>query len=75
MVAEQKPAKRELSRAAVARIVKKNGVERIGPDAVEAILAKTEVYVGELTKKAMAAASHAGRKIIRKEDIDFIAGA
>jgi histone H3/H4 len=69
-----KPAAKEyeLSHSAVARIVKKNGVARIGPDAVDVIRGKAEEYIGQLTKKAQAAATHASRKIIRTEDVQFV---
>lgn len=70
--AKQAEKKYELSHSAVARLIKKNGVERVGPEAVDAIREKTEAYVGELTKKAMAAAQHAGRKIVRAEDVTFV---
>jgi histone H3/H4 len=37
--------------------------------------AKAEEFIAELTKEAVAAANHAGRKVIRAEDIDFVTGA
>jgi histone H3/H4 len=64
----------ELSHSAVARIVKKSGADRIGADAVDAIRALTEEYIAEVTKRALAAANHAGRKVIRPEDVEFIVG-
>ena len=64
----------DLSRSAVARVVRKNGVDRIGKDAVDAIRAKAEEYIGNLTKSAYAAAQHAKRKVIRAEDIAYVTG-
>ena len=61
----------DLPIAAVIRIAKKNGAERVGSDAAAALLAKTEVYIGNLTKEANRLAQHAGRKTIKEEDVDL----
>ena len=61
----------DLPIAAVIRIAKKNGAERVGSDAAAALLAKTEAYIGNLTKEANRFAHHAGRKTIKEEDIDL----
>jgi len=57
--------------AAVVRIAKKNGAERVGSDAAEALVAKAEKYIAQLTKEANKLAEHAGRKTIKKEDVDL----
>jgi histone H3/H4 len=61
----------DLPIAAVIRIAKKNGAERVGSDAAAALLAKTEAYIANLTKEANRLAQHAGRKTIKEEDIDL----
>lgn len=63
----------DLPIAAVVRIAKKNGAERVGSDAAEALVAKAEAYIAELTKKANQYALHAGRKTIKEEDIELAA--
>ena len=67
-----KPKKSIISKSAIVKIAKKNGAERIGKDAAAKLVEQAEKFVAELTKKAIAAASHANRKSIRGEDIDFI---
>jgi len=73
MVTEKtKPKKSILSKSAIVKIAKKNGAERIGKDAAIRMIEETEKFIADLTKKAIAAASHANRKSIRGEDIDFV---
>jgi histone H3/H4 len=61
-----------ISAAAAARVAKKNGASKVGKDASIAMAKKAEEYLAALTKKAVAAANHAGRKVIRVEDINFV---
>ena len=61
----------DLPIAAVVRIAKKNGAERVGSDAAEALVLKAEKYIAALTKEANKLAEHAGRKTIKKEDVDL----
>ncbi|HJJ98770.1 MAG TPA: NFYB/HAP3 family transcription factor subunit [Methanocorpusculum sp.] len=61
----------DLPKAAIIRLAKKAGVERIGGDAADALVAKTEAYVEQSAKKAYGFAQHAGRKTIKAEDIDL----
>jgi len=61
----------DLPIAAVIRIAKKNGAERIGKEAAASIIVKTEAYIANLTREAHILANHAGRKTIRKEDVDL----
>jgi len=63
----------DLPIAAVVRIAKKNGAERVGSDAAEALVIKAEKYIASLTKEANKLAEHAGRKTIKKEDVDLAA--
>jgi histone H3/H4 len=70
--AENKKSKSIISKSAVVKIAKMNGAERIGKDAAIKLVEQAEKFVAELSKRAVAAASHANRKSIRGEDIDFV---
>lgn len=61
----------DLPKAAVVRLTKKAGAERVGEDAADALVAKAEAYIEEIAKKAYEYAQHAGRKTIKAEDIDL----
>lgn len=61
-----------ISAAAAARIAKKNGATKVGKEASLAMAKKAEAFLAEVTKNAVAAANHAGRKVIRAEDIEFV---
>ena len=61
----------DLPIAAVIRIAKANGAERVGSDAAEILVKKAEEYIGQLTKDAEKLASHAGRKTLKEEDIEM----
>jgi len=63
----------DLPSAAVIRIAKANGAERVGSDATKVLIEKTEEYIGQLTKEATKLAAHAGRKTLKEEDIDMAA--
>jgi histone H3/H4 len=63
----------DLPIAAVVRIAKKNGAERVGSDAAEALVMRAEKYIAQLTKESNKLAEHAGRKTIKKEDVDLAA--
>jgi DNA-binding protein len=65
----------DLPNSAVARIAKKNGVERIGKDATVALVEQTEKFIVEVSKKAVALAKHAGRTTVKAEDITLAVGA
>ena len=61
----------DLPIAAVIRIAKANGAERVGSDAAELLVKKAEEYIGQLAKDAEKLASHAGRKTLKEEDIEM----
>ena len=61
----------DLPKAAVVRIAKNAGVERVGEDATEALVAVAEAYVAKVAKDAAELAKHAGRKTIKAEDISL----
>jgi histone H3/H4 len=63
----------DLPIAAVVRIAKKNGAERVGSDAAAALVDKAEEYIASLTKEANRLAQHAGRKTIKEEDVKMAA--
>jgi DNA-binding protein len=57
--------------AAIIRIAKKNGAERVGSDAAVALLEKAEDYIAKLAKESNRLAVHAGRKTIKEEDVEL----
>lgn len=70
-MAEPTQTRTIISAAAAARIGKLNGASKIGKDASLAMAKEAEKFLAGLTKKAVSAANHAGRKVIRTEDIVF----
>jgi histone H3/H4 len=54
----------ELSQAAVERIIKKSGGERVSADATETLTELMEEYGAFLAKEAKKMSDHAGRKTI-----------
>ena len=62
----------DLPIAAVIRIAKKHGAERVGSDAAELLVIKAEEYIEKISKEAVRLAQHAGRKTIKAEDIAAI---
>lgn len=63
----------ELSQAAVERIIKKSGGERVSADATETLVELMEEYGAFLAKEAKKMSDHAGRKTIRGSDIRMAA--
>ena len=63
----------ELSRAAIERIIKKAGADRISADATETLAALMEEYGVFLAKEAKKMSDHAGRKTLRGSDIQIAA--
>jgi DNA-binding protein len=63
----------DLPIAAIVRIAKNNGAERVGSDASEILVQKGEEYIGKLVKEAVKLANHAGRKTLKEEDIEMAA--
>ena len=59
----------DLPIAAVIRIAKKNGAERVGHDGAIALVKGAEEYIAALTREANRLAMHAGRKTIKEEDV------
>lgn len=63
----------DLPIAAVVRIAKKSGADRVGGDAATVLVSKAEDYIGTLTQEANRLAHHAGRKTIKEEDVRMAA--
>jgi histone H3/H4 len=63
----------ELSQAAVERIIKKTGAERVSADACETLAELMEEYGTFLAKEAKKMSDHAGRKTMRGADIRMAA--
>lgn len=56
-------------KAAVARIARSNGAERVGATAIVALTNTAVDYIAAVTQKAVTLANHAGRKTIIEDDI------
>ena len=63
----------ELPTAAVVRIAKNNGADRVGADASQALVDLSEKYLAKLVREAAKLAEHAGRKTLKAEDIEMAA--
>ena len=61
----------DLPTAAVVRIAKANGAERVGSDGAASIVQMAGAYIGKLAREANKLASHAGRKTLKAEDIEM----
>lgn len=64
---------KDLPTAAVVRIAKASGAERVGSDGAAALVTMAEDYLSKLVKEANKLASHAGRKTIKEEDVEMAA--
>jgi DNA-binding protein len=53
--------------------IKKSGDERAGSNAAIALLEKSKDYISNLTKEANKLALHAGRKTLKKENVELAA--
>ncbi len=59
----------EIGIAAMYRIIKKSGAERIGDDAADELRRTLEELGVKIAKYAVELSSHAGRRTVRSEDI------
>ncbi len=59
----------DLPLAAVERLIRKSGAERVSEDASEALADVLEEYAISIGQKAVLLAKHAGRKTITGEDV------
>ena len=66
------PRKRSIVAAApMAEILKNAGAERVSDDAARAMAHYMHDVAAEIAKDAVKFAKHAGRKTVKKEDIDL----
>jgi histone H3/H4 len=59
----------EFGLAAVYRVIKKAGAERVGDDAAMELRAELEALGLQISKQAVEFAAHAGRKTVKPSDI------
>ena len=59
----------EFGLAAVYRIIKKTGAERVGDDAAEELRSVLEEFGIRIAEQALVYAKHAGRKTVKASDI------
>ncbi len=62
-----------LAKAAVDRLIRKAGAERVSEDAAVALSRALEKKAVEISQEAMSLAEHAGRKTVKREDIELAA--
>ncbi|HLC63481.1 MAG TPA: histone family protein [Candidatus Nanoarchaeia archaeon] len=63
------PNKKILPNAAVARLMKKAGAERVSEDGAEEFRKHLEEYSVKLGERCWQLAKHSGRKTVKKEDV------
>lgn len=63
----------EFGLAAMYRVLKKSGAERISDDAADELRKVLEEVGGRIAKQAVDLSVHAGRKTIKPDDIRFAA--
>ncbi|MDG6953342.1 MAG: NFYB/HAP3 family transcription factor subunit [Nitrososphaerota archaeon] len=59
----------EFGLAAVYRVIKKAGAERVGDDAAIELRSELEALGVQISKRAVTLAAHAGRKTVKPADI------
>jgi len=68
-----KQGKRLIPLAAMEKIMKNAGAERVSDSAKAALKSVLETLAGEISSKAVTLAAHAGRKTIKSEDVNLAA--
>ena len=64
---------RELSTAAIHRLIEKAGAARVGDDAVEELRSILEDLAVKIGRESWELSTHAGRKTVKAEDIRIAA--
>jgi histone H3/H4 len=70
--AKKQSSSNELPLATVIRIAKKHGAERVGEDAALILAEIGEAFIAKTVRNAMTYAKVAGRKTLKKEDLDLV---
>ena len=64
----------EIPLALIERLIKKAGAGRVSQEAVKALRNRLEKIAIKISKKSVELARHAGRRIIKVEDIELAKG-
>jgi len=64
-------AERLIPLASMGKILKNSGAERVSDSAKEELKSLIEEKASEISKRAVKFALHAGRKTVKKQDIDL----
>ncbi len=60
-----------IAKASVDKLIRKAGAERVSEDASKALAKILEEEAIDVAREAVALAEHAGRKTVKKEDIEL----
>ena len=60
-----------IAKASVDKLIRKAGAERVSEDASKALARILEEEAIDVAREAVALAEHAGRKTVKKEDIEL----
>ncbi|RLF93481.1 histone [Thermococci archaeon] len=60
-----------MAKASVDKLIRKAGAERVSEDASKALARILEEEAIDVAREAVALAEHAGRKTVKKEDVEL----
>lgn len=72
-ISQRRMSGSEFGLAAVYRVIKKAGAERVGDDAAIELRSELEALGVQISKRAVTLAAHAGRKTVKPADIKLAA--